>query len=170
MNSSGRSQPSFLWTRLFLNKVLMVLTSSSNKPFPPIRADCRAGPQSRPVGITEETSWFSLITPSLSLSLCGSLPLSVPLLLLPPLSLQISLSQWLLAPPMSLTRSLSLSVFFTFVLVSSASIPLIIRWLAAVFHSPAVCRQQTRSPFEQDFQETVRIMNCVFTDWKGRQV
>lgn len=44
MNSSGRSQPSsFLWTKLFLNKVLMALTSSSNKPFPPIREDCGAG-------------------------------------------------------------------------------------------------------------------------------
>lgn len=40
----GASLPSlFLWTQLLLNKVLMVLTFSSNKPFPPIREDFGAG-------------------------------------------------------------------------------------------------------------------------------
>lgn len=81
--------PSFLWTQLFLNKVLMVLTSSSNKPFASISEDCGAGAQPRPVGITEETSWFSLITPllhppsgclSVHLSVCLSwFPLFLPL-------------------------------------------------------------------------------------------
>lgn len=169
VNSSGRSQPpSFLWTQLFLNKVLMVLTSSSNKPFPPIREDCGAGAQSRPVGITEETSWFSLITPSLSvsLSLCVS-PLSAPA---PSLPLQISLSQWLLALPSSLTQSrtflscLCLSTHCIFCLVSSASIPLIApRFAVQSFQSlddelviHFVSRNST-NPFNQEFKETFGV-------------
>lgn len=85
MNSSGRSQlSSFLWTQLFLNKVLMVLTSSSNKPFPPIREDCEAGlwvlqrkrpdsPWLLPTPPPPPFPFFCPHSPNISLSVaCGS--------------------------------------------------------------------------------------------------
>lgn len=79
----GVSRPSpFLWTQLLLNKVLMVLTSSSNNPPTPSNQGGFWGrAQPRPVGITEEAPWFALIT-------------ALPRLLYFPHPLWIPLSLW----------------------------------------------------------------------------
>lgn len=72
----GVSRPSsFLWTQLLLNKVLMVLTSSSNKLFPPIREDFEAG-LSRGLWVLQrkrpDSPWLLPHPPTLSEYLCLS--------------------------------------------------------------------------------------------------
>lgn len=132
MNSSGRSQPSsFLWTQLFLNKVLMVLTSSSNKPFPPISEDFWSWGSAEACGYYRGNVLI-LLDYSLSLFLCLSVSLSPSLspLFLPPRSRSphICVSVAAGSPVVALTRSqtfrscLCLSTRCIFFHVSSASL------------------------------------------------
>ena len=82
MNSSGRSQPSsFLWTQLFLNKVLMVLTSSSNKPLPSNQGGLWSPGSAEACGYYRGNVLILLdysLSPSLSLSLSPSVCLCSP--------------------------------------------------------------------------------------------